>query len=310
MDLSIADRPRLLEMARDERNCAGYERKAGGMNGNHRVMRRRFLSGLTGAYLTIAAFLAVVTTFNIFTTLHDVAEQGKSLAIWEAATSEYTSGAATLVACIIVLIAIRMAPPGRTRPSKFILVHASASFAFSGLHVLLMNAMRVGIYAALGRHYPFGESGFLYEYRKDLIAYVVWATIFWLFLHERSILTVASDAPRTIDIRDGKRLLRVPIETITAVRAAGNYVEFMLIDGRRPLARKSLHETHRELGEAAFVRSHRSWLIAPAHVRGLLSVGAGNFEVELGGGTKAPLSRRFPAAIVRLRRGDRPLLNA
>ena len=104
-----------------------------------------------------------------------------------------------------------------------------------------------------------------------------------------------------VGIQDGKRLIRVPIVDIVAVKAAGNYVEFLLVDGRRPLARKSLRQALDQLGEHSFAQTHRSWLVNVDHVREIRSVGAGDFRVELDGGAEAPLSRRFPEALVRLK---------
>jgi len=260
------------------------------------------LPSVVRALLVIAAFVLLVTTFNIFTSIHDAAEHGRVLAPWEPATWEYTSGVATLLSCGIIYWAVRVAPPGRDGWPRFLAVHALASLAFSSLHILLMNGMRVAIYAAVGRHYPFGEAGFWYEYRKDVIAYVIWAAIFWYFTRETAPATV-SNPRRTVDIRDGKRLLRVPIDEIAAIRAAGNYVEFLLVDERRPLARQSLSVAQRDLGND-FVRTHRSWVINAAHVRELRGLGAGDYEIELAGGVKAPLSRRFPEALARLRSPD------
>jgi DNA-binding LytR/AlgR family response regulator len=103
-----------------------------------------------------------------------------------------------------------------------------------------------------------------------------------------------------IDIQDGKRLLRVSVEDITAVHAAGNYVEFVLIDNRRPLARQSLSVTQQRLGNG-FVRTHRSWVVNTAHVRELCALAAGDYRIELTNGLRVPLSRRFPTALDRLR---------
>ncbi|HEX5237905.1 MAG TPA: LytTR family DNA-binding domain-containing protein [Sphingomicrobium sp.] len=271
------------------------------MSGDDRVTNRIHLSPLARAFLTIAAFSAIIDTFNIFTAIHDAAEHGKRLAAWEPAVWEYTSGVSTLLTCGIIYGAIRIAPPGRTRWPKFLFVHASASLLFSGLHVVLMNAMRVAIYLALGKHYQFGEAGFWYEYRKDVVAYVIWATIFWFFTQRRTPSpTTLPIERRTIDILDGKRLLRVPVDEIAAVRAAGNYVEFMLTDGRRPLARKSLADAHREFAGEEFVRTHRSWVVKVSHVRELRPVGAGDYEIQLDGDIQAPLSRRFPEALATL----------
>lgn len=263
-------------------------------NGN----RRR---GVVRAYLAIAALVLLVTTFNIFTALHDAAEHGEMLAPWEPTCWEYTSAIATLLTCGIIYAAVRIAPPGRTSWPRFVAAHAVASLAFSLLHIVLMNAMRVVIYAAVGRHYPFGESGFLYEYRKDLVGYLLMAAIFWFFTTREAPKSPAPNGRRTVDIRDGKRLLRVPIDEVIGLRAAGNYVEFLLADGRRPLARKSLADAHRELGEDEFVRTHRSWVVNANQVRELRPSGAGDHDVVLSGGVEAPLSRRFPDALTRLR---------
>jgi hypothetical protein len=269
------------------------------MNGEPGVTKRVRLSQALRAWLVIGAFIAVVTTFNIFTAIHDAAEHGQSLAPWEPTTWEYTSGIAGLLCAGIICWAVRIAPPDRSAWPRFVAVHAVASFAFSSLHIVLMNAMRVAIYAGVGRHYQFGEAGFWYEYRKDLVAYFVWAAIFWFFMREPPAPRPPKGR-RLIDIRDGKRLLRVPVEEITAIHAAGNYVEFVLVDHRRALVRQSLSAAERQLGDD-FIRTHRSWAINASHVRGLRAVNAGDYEIELGCGIKVPLSRRFPGALARLR---------
>lgn len=263
-------------------------------------MKRVVSSPAAPALLVIAAFLAVATTFNIFTAMHDAASHGQVLPRWQPVTWEYTSGIASLLSAALVYWAVRIAPPASTRWPKLIAVHAVASLAFSSLHILLMSAMRAAVYAALGRHYGFGSADFWYEYRKDVIAYLVWATVFWLFIREARQRAPRSSGARLIDIRDGTRLLRVPIDHIDAVHAAGNYVEFVLTDQRRPMARRSLSLALLELGDS-FVRTHRSWAINIAHVRELRATGTGDYEIEFASGLKVPLSRRFPQALSRLR---------
>jgi hypothetical protein len=271
------------------------------MSGEPRVTNGERRRSVLNAYLVIAGLVLLVTTFNIFTALHDAAEHGENLPAWEPACWEYTSAVATLLTCGIIYAAVRIATPGKTSWLRLVGVHIVASVVFSSLHVVLMNAMRVAIYAAVGRHYPFGEAGFLYEYRKDLIGYVLMAAIFWYFTARDQVAErPPANGRRTVDIRDGKRLLRVPVDEVIALRAAGNYVEFLLADGRKPLARKSLAEAHRDLGEDAFVRTHRSWAVNASQVRELRSVGGGDHELELAGGIEAPLSRRFPDALTRL----------
>jgi DNA-binding LytR/AlgR family response regulator len=110
----------------------------------------------------------------------------------------------------------------------------------------------------------------------------------------------AATPPAMFDIRDGARLVRTPIPDILAVRSAGNYAEFLLADGRRPLTRSSLTALEGELAAHAFVRTHRSWLVNSARVTGLRPEGSGDYAVELGA-VEAPLSRRYPEALALLR---------
>ena len=58
-----------------------------------------------------------------------------------------------------------------------------------------------------------------------------------------------------------------------------------------------------ELGAFGFVRAHRSWLVNAARVTGLRPDGSGDWTVELGD-VVAPLSRRYPRALERLKAGD------
>jgi hypothetical protein len=258
-------------------------------------------SPLARAVLVIVAFSALVDTVNVFTVIHDAAEHQQKLPLWQAATWEYTSCIAILLSCGIVYLAVRTAPPARAAWPRFIAVHAAAGLLFSGLHVALMNGLRVAIYAAKGDHYPFGESGFVYEYRKDVIAYIVIGTIFLLFIRRYDTESTPVSASRAVDIHDGKRLLRVTTDEIAAVRAAGNYIDYVLLDGRLPMVRKPLSAAARELYPCGFVRTHRSWLVNVALVREFWPRGAGDYEVDLTGGFRVPLSRRYPQALTRLR---------
>ena len=106
--------------------------------------------------------------------------------------------------------------------------------------------------------------------------------------------------PVSFDIRDGARLIRAPLGDILAVASAGNYVEFILADGRRPLMRATLAAVEVELERCGFVRTHRSWLVNAARMSGLRPEGSGDWTVELGA-LEAPLSRRYSEALERLR---------
>lgn len=276
-------------------------------------MTNGVLSGISGAewrafrraWLALAVLVACIDTVNVTTTLQDHANAGRPLALWEPMVWEYTSGLCAALLAPLVFLAVRAAPPQPGRWPRFVLLHAAASLAFSGLHVGGMLALRALIYAAAGSVYRERLGSFPYEYRKDLVAYAIMGGAFWLALKlaERHPQAPAPGERPTFDIRDGARLLRVPVADIVSVASAGNYVEFVLADGRRPLMRATLASLEARLAPYGLVRTHRSWLVNAGRVSGLAAAGSGDFTVELDTGVTAPLSRRFPQALDRLRSG-------
>ena len=154
----------------------------------------------------------------------------------------------------------------------------------------------------MGGDYRFGAfwGEFPYELRKDALSYAVFMAAFWIMERLGGEAGPAADRTATFDILDGQRVIRVPLDRIVAITSAGNYVEFLLDDGRKPLMRAALTSVEGDLGERGFVRTHRSWLVNTARVTGLKPEGSGDWSVELGE-VEAPLSRRFRPALERLR---------
>ena len=70
-----------------------------------------------------------------------------------------------------------------------------------------------------------------------MLTYVLIAGIIWMLHRRRRSRRRPAEpdpvGPATFDIRGGASILRVPVGEILAVRAAGNYGEFALEDGRR-----------------------------------------------------------------------------
>ena len=257
----------------------------------------------------IALFLVAIDGVNVLSALHDAHAAGRHLAAWKPVVAEASSGAGMLAGCGLVYLALRLAPPGRAAGWRLVCVHGLASLAFSGVHVAIMMGLRIVIYASRGLHYrPPLPADLLYEYRKDALAYAIVAGIFWLARPAKRepesavAATVAptrdvADEPAEIDVGEEGRRLRVPVRSVLAVRAASNYVEHLLDDGRRPLTRGSLKSVEEALTEHGFVRTHRSWIVNRARVRRVEAVGSGDHRLELDTGVQAPLSRRWPAAL-------------
>lgn len=256
---------------------------------------------LRTALLFIVPATAVVVVVNALTSLSDNPDAAR----WEPWVWEISSALSILAAMLIPWLATAASPPDEVvaegwRPkARFALIHLIALLVFSALHVAGFVAVRSVAYGLFGPGpYEFGDQ-FIYELRKDLISYATYVAAFWLI----AVLRRRRDEPVrpvSFDIRDGGRILRVPVGGIVAVSSAGNYVEFWLADGRRPLMRATLAAIEVELEAFGFVRAHRSWLVNAGAVTGLRPDGSGDWTVELGA-VEAPLSRRYPQALERLK---------
>ena len=256
--------------------------------------RRAFLI----AWAVAAAFDLMNNTVNVFTALrdHPYLRPGEPI-VWE-----YSSAALTILLVPFQAWLLRIAPPRSGGWLRFAAVAAVGSVAYSALHVGGFLAIRKGIYAMAGAHYAGAD--FIYEYRKDLMGYLGFGLILWL-ADQMAILWLRARTPapvgRLYTLKDGSRIVRIPMDEIVAVSSARNYVEFHLKGGKKPLVRDTLAKVETELSAQGFLRTHRSWLVNPAYVRAITPAAAGDFRLELADGQTAPLSRRFPGALEMLR---------
>jgi hypothetical protein len=300
---------RASQPAGDEWNSAWYGRLSAMTNGG--------LPGTSGprvrigraAYIGFGLFVLAATTINALNTLHWAHIFWPRLEAWKPFVWAYTSGVTTMALASLMPLLLTIAPPGRGKWRRFALVHGLGTVAYCLLHVGGFILLRKLAYAALGHHYVFGgPADLLDEYRKDLLAYFIALTFFALAVRLAADRTpAATPAPwvgaeaAIFDIREGAKVIRARVSDIVAATAAGNYVEFRLADGTRPLMRTTLARVATVLASHGFVRTHRSWLVNAACVRVLKAEGgSGDHRLELDGGVEAPLSRRFPEALDRL----------
>ena len=277
--------------ASDVRRWLGMNGDAAGTDG---TVRRTFLYGVAAA----AALVATINTMNVISESR-VPDAGLlAPVIWEG-----SSWLTVMAFFWIPWAAYRLAPPA-VRPRWKLLVHVPAALLFALGHVSGFIGLRKLAYAVVGWHYRVDGfwSDFGYELRKDVIGYVLFIAGFAFIAHllRRQQDTAAPAPSLTFDIRDGARLNRVRLEEVLAINSAGNYVEFLLRDGRRLMMRSPLSALEEELGPRGFVRTHRSWLVNATRVTGLKPEGSGDYTVQIDDLT-VPLSRRFPEALARLR---------
>ena len=249
------------------------------------------------SFAAIAVLVGVVNILNVITLQH----ADPSHSYIGPFVGEGSSWLSLLLFLWVPWLAWRVAPPA-VHPRWKLLIHIPAAIAFVATHVGGFDLLRAMVYAVAGKHYGVGSfaAQLFYEARKDLLGYALFIGLFTLIDHLLQQPGGTPIEPSTFDIRDGAKLTRVKVNEILAVSSAGNYVEFLLADGRRLLMRSALRKVEHELAPRGFVRTHRSWLVNGGKVTTLKPDGSGDYTVELGQQT-VPLSRRFPDALAKLR---------
>ncbi|WP_114952729.1 LytTR family DNA-binding domain-containing protein [Sphingosinicella terrae] len=264
------------------------------------------------AYVIIAVSMVLIGTVNVLSVLDERSWMGRPIDWWEPAVWEGSSGIVLLALAWIPGRAVHAFPPYGPKAARHLAIHVALTIGFSLAHVALMIVLRHGAYMLAGERYAFGSDWdpWLYEYRKDFISYGLYAGIFWLAAR------VMGDRPPTladpgagpapdeagIVIDEGQRVLKVAPPEVLAARSSGNYVEYWLADGRRPLMRATLAGAEEALASKGFVRTHRSWLVNARHVAAIEAEGSGDYGLTLTDGSRIPLSRRYRPALETLRR--------
>jgi hypothetical protein len=270
---------------------------SGGALGASGTRAKTFFYGVFAA----ATLVAAVNALNVITMNYEQPQLGLAgPAIWEG-----TSWLSLMLFFWVPWIGYRLAPPN-VRPRWKLLLHLPVGIVYALCHVSLFVGLRKLIYWGLGGTYVYGAflPHFLYELRKDALGYALFIAGFALIEHllrqQQRIETPGQSL--TFDIRDGAKITRVSLSDILAVTSAGNYVEFVLSDGRRLMMRSPLSALERTLGGRGFLRTHRSWLVNATRMTALTPEGSGDYTVELET-LRAPLSRRFPEALAKLKGG-------
>ena len=260
------------------------------------------------AYPGMLVVGALVAGVNAFTALSDAPHRFGSHALASLLVIEATSIAALLLLLPAVWRLVVLAPPQPGGWRRFGLVHAIATVPFSAAHIGLFDlfrwlASKAGMRDVCCVRLP----AFVYEYRKDLITYGAIVGIMG-GVRMLEIMAARKPAPAAsppvggppILVKEGARTLRLEPDELIAVRAAGNYVEHLLLDGRAVLERATLAEAQARLQPHGFLRTHRSWLVNPAAVKAITREGSGDRTLTLAGGVCAPVSRRYAEALAKL----------
>jgi DNA-binding LytR/AlgR family response regulator len=193
-------------------------------------------------------------------------------------------------------------PAGRN-----LLLHALVTVPFSLAHVAAMFLLRWAAAPLLDRAYPlrFGVETLLYEYRKDVLTYLILSTA--IVALGRALAAKPAVAPEPAPaapediptapldrfaVRHKGKDVVVAAHDIAWIEAAGNYA-ILHVGAAHYDIRSSLARLEAELDPACFVRVHKSHIVNVRRVREVEPWISGDSRLKLDDGAVVSLSRRY-----------------
>jgi len=244
--------------------------------------------------------------------MEDIAVEPNKLpfALWEPFLWEFSSAAVVLALVPAVHKLLQSKYVAWETPILTIVTMALGSIVFSLLHVSGMIAIRELFYWLANSDYRFGPVlfGFLYEYRKDLLTFIVLIIVIkgYKFIVSRlrgeaDLVVYGEDKPTVIDHILVKKLGKefiVKIRDIDWMESSGNYVN-LYVDNRIYPTRDTMTSLIKKLEELGLCRIHRSFGVSLDRVSSIENLENGNANVKLLSGKTLPVSRRYKEELKR-----------
>jgi hypothetical protein len=277
---------------------------------------------LTWQIVIFGGTIAAICTMNVFTALTNYARDGAPLAWWKPALWEFSS-ALLLWALIPFVARLYRRAPITARTWRWALpLHLAITPVFSLIHVGGMVLLRKLGYALMHAHYDFGAwwPDWVYEYRKDLVAYVLILAglqafrIYRLWLESQvaappvpaETLPAASEAPtpepaplERLVVKKLNREFILNTADIDRIDADGNYVTIHAQGATWPL-RESLSGLERKLDPKRFARVHRGHIVNLDRIREIQPWDSGDYRIVLADGSFVNFSRRYRSRLPQL----------
>src|SRR5262249_12588649 len=148
-------------------------------------------------------------------------------AAWTPFVWEFSSYFSTLALAPLFGVVLSRLPPNRENLPRFAALHAALTLPYSLAHQLIFVVLRKLAYAAMASTYDFTNGAplttFFYEWRKDLLGYLIILAIYWYFQSRDEDAQRRSTLPSEarIEIRDGAAAVFLEPGEILRVTAAG-----------------------------------------------------------------------------------------
>lgn len=103
--------------------------------------------------------------------------------------------------------------------------------------------------------------------------------------------------PQNIVLRSGPELIRLNINNINSIEAAGDYMCFNCQGGKTHVVRKTMKQLEDELDPEQFIRIHRSNMVNKSKIAQVTTDINGEFVVVLTCGQTLKVSRRYKSKV-------------
>ncbi len=226
--------------------------------------------------------------------------------LWKPFVAEYTSAISILLLIPALSWLIKVVPLNGKRIRKTFVIYLTASVIFSSFHISMMVGLRKFIYWVQDLTYTFGDLSFelLYEYRKDLFAFVfiIVAIKSYQFTLSRiqgeaSLIgdgednVLPTNCERLLIKKFGKEFI-IKIADVEWLESSGNYVN-LHIKGRIYPTRSTLSQLIEKISDKGFCRVHRSYGVNLNMITSIEPLSSGDSEIKLNDGKILKLSRRY-----------------
>ncbi|MCC2617947.1 LytTR family transcriptional regulator [Aestuariibacter halophilus] len=263
--------------------------------------------------VAVSLYILINNTINATSAWMEATRDGVAeFALWEPFCWEYSSAIATLILLVPMYLAWKRMPLRFEHWRRQLVMHLLLATLVSVLHVVLMVAIREGVYALAGGNYEFGPWGreFFYEYRKDVWGYLTFFVMYQggSFIYRRlrgeadfvgqtpEKPSADSDIPEHFLVKKLDREFLVKVRDIEWMEAAGNYVN-LHSGGRIYPLRGTLSTLSERMAAGGFSRVHRSAAVNHSAIAHISYLPSGDGEITLQSGQVVSLSRRYKESL-------------
>lgn len=256
----------------------------------------------------MSILLTLVAVVNATTSIMDdrLDNNQPSFELWEPFLWEFSSVLLVLILLRPIIWLTNSKYSDWSNLSKTFSVYFGASLVYSLFHVVGMFALRKLVYWSQSMEYHFGGYGyrFFYEYRKDLLSFILIICIIYSYRFilnrlqgEANLVANGEDEnkPKSFDRILVKKLGKefiVKVSEVEWLESSGNYVN-LHVQGRIYPTRNTLAKLVDEIAEHGFCRVHRSYGVNLDAVESISNQASGSGEVTLKSGKVLNLSRRY-----------------